>query len=95
MALSINLDRILKLPGISDVALEGLIALTTVLIASIVVIGPGPARRHTRTGLIVIGFVELAVIAWLLRRTLAIADPQFRTKRPQVALLSACPASSS
>lgn len=91
VALSINLDRILNLPGISDVALEGVIALTTVLIASIVVLAPGQPAGTLATGLIVIGIVELAVIWWLLRRTLTVADVKFRTKRVQMALLCGLP----
>ena len=91
VALSINLDRILTLPGISDVALEGVIALTVVLIASIVVLAPGQPAGTLSAGLILIGLVELVVIAWLLRRTLAVAESQFRMKRIQMALVSGLP----
>ena len=91
VALSINLDRILTLPGISDVALEGVIALTVVLIASIVVLAPGQPAGTLSAGLILIGLVELVVIAWLLRRTLVVAQVQFRMKRIQMALVSGLP----
>jgi hypothetical protein len=91
VALSINLDRILSLPGISDVALEGLIALTVVLIASIVVLAPGIPAGSLSAGLVLIGIVELVVVAWLLRRTLVLAEAQFRMKRIQMALVSGLP----
>jgi len=91
VALSINLDRILSLPGISDVALEGVIALTVVLIASIVVLAPGIPAGSLSAGLVLIGIVELVVVAWLLRRTLVVAEAQFRMKRIQMALVSGLP----
>jgi hypothetical protein len=91
VALSINLDRILSLPGIADLALEGVIALTVVLIASIVVLAPGQSVAALATELIVIGIVHLSVIGWLLRRTLAVAEQEFRMKRIQMALVSGFP----
>ncbi|HEY2887143.1 MAG TPA: hypothetical protein VGJ17_00880 [Candidatus Limnocylindrales bacterium] len=91
VALSINLDRILTLPGISDVALEGVVALTVVLIASIVVLAPGLSVGALSAGLVLIGLVELAIIAWLLRRTLIVAQVEFRMKRVQMALVSGLP----
>lgn len=91
VALSINLDRILSLPGIADLALEGVVALTVVLIASIVVLAPGQSVTALAAELIVIGIVHLAVIGWLLRRTLAVAEQEFRMKRIQMALVSGFP----
>jgi len=91
VALSINLERILHLPGISDVALEGVIALTVVLIASIAVLTPGVPAGALSAGLVLIGVVELVVIGWLLRRTLLVAEPEFRRKRMQMALVSGSP----
>jgi hypothetical protein len=91
VALSINLDRILSLPGIADLALEGVIALTVVLIASIVVLAPGQTVGALAAELIVIGIIHVAVIGWLLRRTLAVADQEFRMKRIQMALVSGFP----
>jgi hypothetical protein len=91
VALSINLERILHLPGISDVALEGVVALTVVLIASIVVLTPGLPVNALAGALVAIGICELALIGWLLRRTLLVADVEFRMKRVQMALVSGTP----
>lgn len=91
VALSINLERILHLPGISDVALEGVMALTVVLTASIVVLTPGLSPGALAAGLVLIGLIEIAAIGWLLRRTLVVALVEFRMKRIQMALVSGTP----
>jgi hypothetical protein len=91
VAMSINVDAIIKMQGIPEVALEGIIVLTTVLIAAIAVLTPGQSSAWLAAELIMIGLIHSALIGILFARSYRSSQPEFRIKRIQMALLSWVP----
>ena len=70
MAISINVDRILKLPGIPERALETVLLLLAVLLISIVGLIPSQSNDALGVELLVLALVFGGVIARLERRSL-------------------------
>ncbi len=70
MAVSINVDRILKLAGIPERALETVLLLLSVLLVSIVGLIPGQSSDALGVELLGLGLVFGGVIARLERRSL-------------------------
>jgi hypothetical protein len=93
VALSINVDAIIKMQGIADLALEGIGVLTTVLIAAIVVLTPGQSNAMLAAELIAIGLLHALFIGALGVRSYSSSQPEFRHKRVQMALGSGIPGS--
>ncbi len=70
VAVSINIERILKLPGLPDRALATLLMLLGVLVASILGLAPGQSRTAVGAELIGVGLAMTAgvgVLTWLSR----------------------------
>ena len=91
VALSINVEGIIGMQGIPDLALEGIVVLTTVLIAAIVLLTPGQSNGWLAAELIEIGLGHSLIITILFLRTYRSAEPVFRVKRVQMALVSGVP----
>ena len=91
VALSINVEGIIGMPGVPALALEGITVLTTVLIAAIVLLTPGQSGSWLAAELIVIGLGHSLMVGVLAYRTYFAALPEFRTKRIQMALISLVP----
>ncbi len=91
VALSINVEGIIGMDGIPDLALEGIVVLTTVLISAIVLLTPGQTNAWLAAELILIGLGHSLIIAILFVRTFRTAEPRFRLKRVQMALVSGVP----
>jgi modulator of FtsH protease len=91
VALSINLDRILQLRGVADLALQGVVVLTAVLFGGIVVLVPGQTISVLAAELVVLGVGLLAVIAWLFQRTWRESEAVYRAKRAQMAAVNGLP----
>jgi hypothetical protein len=70
VAVSINIDRILKLPGIPDRALETVLLLLSVVLVSIVGLTPGQDTTALGAELLGLGAVLGVAIATLTLRTL-------------------------
>jgi hypothetical protein len=70
VAISINVDRILKLSGIPERALETVLLLLTVVLVSIVGLIPGQSDGALGAELLAVGLVFGGVIARLERRSL-------------------------
>ena len=69
VAVSINLERIIALPGLPDRALATLILLLGVTIASILCLGPGQSTTALGIELLVLGVIAGAAVARLIRRS--------------------------
>lgn len=82
VAISINVDRILKLPGIPERALETVLLLLAVLLVSIVGLIPGQSNDALGAEFLALGLVFGGVIGRLERRSL----PQTPQPPSQVAM---------
>jgi hypothetical protein len=91
VALSINLDRIIQLGGVADLALEGVVVLTSVLFGGIVVLVPGQPSSVLAVDLVILGVAPVTVIGWLFRRTWLESEPAYRIKRLQMATVNGLP----
>jgi len=70
VAVSINIDRILKFKGLPERALQTVLLLLSVVLVSIIGLIPGQSHIALGTELLVEGLVFGAAIAMLLRRSL-------------------------
>jgi modulator of FtsH protease len=70
VAVSINLDRILRLRGLPERALETVLLLLTVVIVSIAGLVPGQSATALGTELLVLGLAIVAGLAGTMRRSL-------------------------
>ena len=70
VAVSINLDRILKFPGLPERALETVLLLLTVVIVSVAGLVPGQSTTALGTELLVVGLAIVAGLAGTMRRSL-------------------------
>lgn len=68
VALSINVEGIIGMQGIPGLALEGIVVLTTVLIAAIVLLTPGQTNAWLLAELILIGLGHSLIILILFLR---------------------------
>lgn len=79
VAVSINLERIMKFPELPDRALETLLLLVSVLLVSIIGLIPGQGHVALGAELLGAGLVFAAVIAALTRRSVA-GSPEAASK---------------
>ncbi len=91
VALSINVERIIALAGLTTLALEGIVVLTMILLASIVVLVPGQSAPTLALELAVIGLGHVVIIGALLRLTLRVALAEFQARRILMATLNGLP----
>jgi hypothetical protein len=68
VAVSINVDRILGLPGLPDRALATVMLLLSVVLVSLLALIPGQSRGALAAELLVVGLVFTALIIELTRR---------------------------
>jgi hypothetical protein len=76
VAVSINVDRILRLPGLADRALATVLLLLGVVLVSLITLIPGQSRAALAGELLGIGLVFAALILVLTRRSMAPRDGQ-------------------
>lgn len=91
VALSINLDPIIRLGGVADVALQAIAVLTVVLMTGALVLVPGQSKSLLAGELVLLGVGLIVVVAWLFVRTWRDSDAAYRGKRLQTAILNALP----
>jgi hypothetical protein len=77
VAVSINLERILSLPGVPERALETLLLLLGVLVVSLLALAPGQSATTLGLELLVESVLILGLIAVLVRRSLPAADERW------------------
>jgi hypothetical protein len=70
VAISINLDRILKGPGLPGRAAEAIDLLVAVLVVSTLVLVPGQSRAALGTELLVVGLVAWSILVFIHVRAL-------------------------
>ena len=70
VAISINVDRILGLPGLPDRALATVMLLLSVVLVSLLALIPGQSRGVLAAELLVVGLVFAALILELTRRSM-------------------------
>jgi modulator of FtsH protease len=70
VAVSINLERILSLPGIPERAMQTLLLLLAVVVASLAGLLPGQSSEALGIELLVIALLQAAALGATLRRTL-------------------------
>src|SRR5918997_3619186 len=70
VAVSINIDRILRLPGVPDRALATVLLLLGVVLVSMVALIPGQSRTALGAELLVVGIASGALILTLTRRSM-------------------------
>jgi hypothetical protein len=74
VAVSINVDRILKFPGLPERALATVMLLLSVVLVSLLGLIPGQSRAALAGELLGVGLVFAAVILGLTRRSTAARD---------------------
>jgi hypothetical protein len=70
VAVSINVDRILRLPGLPDRALATVLLLLSVVLVSLITLIPGQSRAALASELLGIGLVFAALILGLTQRSM-------------------------
>jgi hypothetical protein len=70
VAVSINIDRILRLPGVPDRALATVLLLLGVVLVSLVALIPGQSRAALGAELLVVGILSGALVLALTRRSM-------------------------
>ncbi|HTS14269.1 MAG TPA: hypothetical protein VMH24_01275 [Candidatus Sulfotelmatobacter sp.] len=88
VALSINLDRIIALGGVAELAAQGIIVLTAVLVAAIVVLVPGQDAAVLGVELAAVGAIQLVLVAHLSRMAYQATAPEYHGKRIQTFLFN-------
>jgi len=91
VAMSINLDQIISLGGIADLALQGVIVLSAVAISAMVLLVPGQSTALLGLELLILGAALLSATWFLSSRSYQATAPAFRTKRVQTALFTSVP----
>jgi modulator of FtsH protease len=70
VAVSINIDRILRLPGVPDRALATVLLLLGIVLVSLIALIPGQSRTALGVELLVVGLGFAALILGLTRRSM-------------------------
>jgi hypothetical protein len=70
VAVSINIDRILRLPGVPDRALATVLLLLGVVLASLIGLIPGQSRTALGVELLAVGLAFASLILWLTGRSI-------------------------
>jgi hypothetical protein len=89
VAVSINVDRILKYEGLPERALQTVLLLLSVVLVSIIGLIPGQSRVALGAELLGEGLLFGAVIAMLVRRSLPPRSKPFSWRLSRVALMAA------
>lgn len=71
VGLSINLQRIITLPGIPARAFEGMLVLLNVLVISLIMLVPGQSLELIGGEIMVIGALSWLIITWMLIRNVS------------------------
>lgn len=83
VAVSINIDRILQLPGVPDRALQALLQLLSVVVFSLLVLAPGQSIEALGVELLVVGVPLTVFSSILIHRSLAPQDANRRFAHPR------------
>ena len=76
VAVSINVDRILALPGLPDRALQALVQLLAVVVFSLLVLAPGQAPETLGVEFVALALPLTVGSLALIHRSLAVGEPQ-------------------
>jgi hypothetical protein len=76
VAVSINVDRILRLQGVPERALATVMLLLTVVLVSLIGLIPGQSRAALASELLGVGLVFAVLILWLTSQSIASGDEQ-------------------
>jgi hypothetical protein len=71
VAVSINVERILRFPGLPERALATVLLLLSVVLVSLIDLIPGQSRTALAAELLGVGLVFAVAILWLTRRSMA------------------------
>jgi hypothetical protein len=71
VAVSINIERILELPGLPERALQTLLMLLTVVVVSMIGLIPGQGTTALGLELLIVGTGFAATIGWLFKKSAA------------------------
>jgi hypothetical protein len=74
VAVSINVDRILRLQGVPERALATVMLLLTVVLVSLIGLIPGQSRAALASELLGVGLVFAVLILWLTSQSIASGD---------------------
>jgi hypothetical protein len=81
VALSINVDEVISMGGIPQLALQGLVMLTSIAISAIFLLVPGVTDVELGLELLVLGVFLVLFIAFMSWRSYRATTPEYRMNR--------------